>query len=152
MEQNLSLSPCVFASAFSALPSVLWHSWLGVRKIIRPVKIEWWGVGVVICLQRGADCLHMVQLIPCIPKRHHLLPQFNPDLILPGKKPLNGCCCCCLIILLWKIKNAYYFIVRCWELLLGYLSRVCMSGVHCWLCDIRLDLDVCSAFIWSQVL
>jgi len=39
-------------------PSVLWHCWLGVKKSIRPVKIERWGVGVVICLERGADCLH----------------------------------------------------------------------------------------------
>jgi len=38
---------------------VLWHCWLGVRKSIRSVKIEWWGVGVVICLERGADCLYM---------------------------------------------------------------------------------------------
>jgi len=28
------------------------------------------GVGVVICLERGADCLHMVQLMP--------LPSQNP--------------------------------------------------------------------------
>ena len=34
------------------LPSVLWHCWSGVRKSIRHVEIEWWGVGVVICLQR----------------------------------------------------------------------------------------------------
>jgi len=26
-------------------------------------KNEWWGAGVVICLERGAD-LHMVQLMP----------------------------------------------------------------------------------------
>jgi len=39
-------------------PSVLWHCWLGVRKSIRPVKIGWWGVGVVICLEWDADCLH----------------------------------------------------------------------------------------------
>jgi len=26
-------------------------------------KTEWWGVGVVICLERGAD-LHMTQLMP----------------------------------------------------------------------------------------
>ena len=26
-------------------------------------KTEWWGAGVVICLERGAD-LHMVQLMP----------------------------------------------------------------------------------------
>ena len=25
-------------------------------------KIKWWGVSVVICLERGADCLHTVQL------------------------------------------------------------------------------------------
>ena len=42
------------------LPLVLWHSWLGVKKSIWPVKIECW----VICLARCADCLHMVQLMP----------------------------------------------------------------------------------------
>ena len=44
-------------------PSVLWHCWLGNRKGIRPVKTEWWGAGVVICLEQGAD-LHMAQLMP----------------------------------------------------------------------------------------
>ena len=35
--------------------SVLWHCWLGGRKGIRPVKkTEWWGAGVVICLEQGA--------------------------------------------------------------------------------------------------
>jgi len=32
-------------------------------KGIRPVKKEWWGAGVVICLEQGAD-LHMAQLMP----------------------------------------------------------------------------------------
>jgi len=27
-------------------------------------KIEWWGAGVVICLERSANDLHMVQLMP----------------------------------------------------------------------------------------
>ena len=37
---------------------------MGGRKGIRPVKTtEWWGAGVVICLERGAD-LHMAQLMP----------------------------------------------------------------------------------------
>jgi len=53
------------------MPSVLWHCWLGGRKGIRPVKIDWWGVGAVICLERGADCLHMVQLMPL----HHKTPS-----------------------------------------------------------------------------
>ena len=37
--------------------------WLGGRKGIWPVKTEWWGTGMVICLERGAD-LHMAQLLP----------------------------------------------------------------------------------------
>ena len=45
------------------VPSVLWRCWLGGMKGIRPVKNEWWGVGVVVCLERGAD-LHMAQLMP----------------------------------------------------------------------------------------
>ena len=45
------------------LPSVLWRCWLGGRKGIRPVKTEWWGAGVVVCLERGADS-HMAQLMP----------------------------------------------------------------------------------------
>ena len=49
---------------FSSLPSVLWRCWLDGRKGIRPVKTEWWGTGMVICLQQGANYLHMVQLMP----------------------------------------------------------------------------------------
>jgi len=49
------------------LPSVLWHCWLIGRKGIRPVK--WWGIDVVICLERGANDLHMVQLMPLPPRR-----------------------------------------------------------------------------------
>jgi len=80
-------------------PSVLWRCWLGGRKGIRPVKTEWWGAGVVIHLERGANDLHMVQLMPLPP--HHLLLQQNPEwftFLVPahprcsGKMPLNGCC------------------------------------------------------------
>jgi len=42
---------------------VLWRCWLGDRKGIRPVKTEWWGASVVVCLEQGAD-LHMAQLMP----------------------------------------------------------------------------------------
>jgi len=27
---------------FELVPSVLWHCWLGIRKSIQPVKIDWW--------------------------------------------------------------------------------------------------------------
>ena len=42
---------------------MLWRCWVGGRKGIRTVKTEWWGAGVVICLERGWD-LHMAQLMP----------------------------------------------------------------------------------------
>ena len=34
---------------------------------------------MVICLERGADCLHMVQLMPLHPKIDHLLSHLNLD-------------------------------------------------------------------------
>jgi len=34
---------------------------------IWPVKTEWWGAGMVICLGQGAD-LHMAQLMPLLLK------------------------------------------------------------------------------------
>jgi len=45
------------------LPLVLWCCWLGGRKGTRPVKTEWWGAGMVICLEQGAG-LHTAQLMP----------------------------------------------------------------------------------------
>ena len=36
---------------------------MGDRKGIQPVKTEWWGAVVVVCLEQGAD-LHMAQLMP----------------------------------------------------------------------------------------
>jgi len=81
--------------------SVLSHCWLGVRKSIRPVKIEWWCVGVIICLDQGADCLHIVQLMPQ-PYQNSIISSLNKIqtgftyLVLaypgyPEKRPLNGC-------------------------------------------------------------
>jgi len=36
-----------------------------IISIPSPLKTEWWGAGVVICLERGAD-LHMAQLMPLL--------------------------------------------------------------------------------------
>jgi len=70
---------------------------LSGRKGIRPVKEEWWGAGMVICLQRGAD-LHMAQLmslpftVSCFIKIQigftFLVPAKQGS---PGKGPLNVC-------------------------------------------------------------
>jgi len=57
----------------NSVPSVLWHCWFGGKKGIWLVKTESWGTGVVVCLERDANDLHMVQLMPLPP--HHLLLQ-----------------------------------------------------------------------------
>ena len=46
---------------------VLWHCWLVIRNSIWLVKTKWWGAGVVICLEQGANDLHMVHLMPLPP-------------------------------------------------------------------------------------
>jgi len=41
---------------------------LGGRKGIRPVKTEWWGAGVVICLEQGADLQTTATVLPNLKK------------------------------------------------------------------------------------
>jgi len=68
---------------------------LGGRKGIRPVKIEWWGVGMGIGLCQGAD-LHMAQLMPLPPtvsssvKSRLVLPfWYQLTRVVLDKGPLN---------------------------------------------------------------
>ena len=66
------------------------------RRVSRPVQTEWWGAGMVICLEQGAD-LHMAQLMPlpltvsCFTKIQigftFLVPAHPGS---PGQGPLNG--------------------------------------------------------------
>ena len=85
--------PLLALSAFSALTLLVG------RQEGHPVckKQEWWGAGVVVCLERGAD-LHMAQLMPlpltvcCSSKIQigftFLVPAYLGFL---EKRPLNGC-------------------------------------------------------------
>ena len=83
--------------------TLLWCCWLVSRKGIQLVKTEWWGTGVVICLERGAD-LHMAELMPllltvsCFCRMQtgftFLVPAHPGS---PGKGPLNGCVCVCVV-------------------------------------------------------
>jgi len=89
--------PCWWINVFIWVPSVLWRCWLGGRKGIRPVKTEWWGTGVLICLERGAD-LYMARLMPlpltvsCSSKIQigftFLVPAYPGS---PGKKAVKCC-------------------------------------------------------------
>ena len=65
--------------------------------------MQWWGVGMVICLERGAD-LHMFQLMPlpltvsCFSKTQigFFFPfWYRLTWVVPEKGPLNGCVCVC---------------------------------------------------------
>jgi len=76
---------------------------LGGRKGIRPVKTEWWGAGVVICLERGAD-LHMAQLMP-LPLTGSCFSKIQIGLTFlvsahpgsPGKRAVKRVCVCVLL-------------------------------------------------------
>ena len=97
--EEIVRNPSLVCNLFSL---VLWRCCLGGRKGIWPVKnMEWSGAGMVICLERGANDLHMVQLMPLTP--HYLLLQQNPEwfilLVLaypgcPGKKAVKRLCVC----------------------------------------------------------
>ena len=65
------------------LTPVLRHCWLGVRNSIRPEKNKWPGVGAVIYLERGVDCLRKVQLMPLHPKTPSSLASFKFRLVFP---------------------------------------------------------------------
>ena len=103
---------------------MLWRCWLGGRKGIRPVKTEWWGAGVVICLEQDAD-LHIAQLMPlpltvsCFSKIQigftFLVPAHPGS---PGKRAVKRVCVCvCLFTcsrhiweLCWRNPLAFWLI------------------------------------------
>jgi len=91
---------------------VLLHCWLGGRKGIRPIKTEWWGAGVVICLERGAD-LHMAQLMPLpltvsrfskIQIGFTFLEPAHPS--SPGQRAVKRVCTCVSVCVL-HVRCAY---------------------------------------------
>jgi len=69
-------------------------------------KTEWWGIGMVICLDRGAD-LHMAQLMPltltvsCLSKIQigfTFLVWYRLTQVVLDKGLLNGCVCVCVCV------------------------------------------------------
>ena len=94
---------CIYLITWQCLSSVLWRCWLGGRKGIWPVKTEWWGAGVVICLERDAD-LHMAPLMPlpltasCFRKIQigftFLVPAHPGS---PGKRAVKRVCVCVFV-------------------------------------------------------
>ena len=70
---------------------------LDISSSLSIVSTEWWGAGVVICLERGAD-LHMPSWCHCHSlslasvKSRLVLPfWYRPSWVVLEKGPLNGC-------------------------------------------------------------
>jgi len=95
MHSNNKTSHCI-TSAFSALTLLV--GWQEEHPACK--KIEWWGAGVVVCLERGAD-LHMAQLMPlpltvsCFTKIQIGFTFLVPtNLGSPGKMAVKRVCVC----------------------------------------------------------
>ena len=81
---------------------VLRCCWLGGRRGIRPVKTEWWGVGVVICLERDAD-LHMARLMP-LPLTVSCVSniQIGFTFLVPGSPEKGAVKRVCVYVCVWQ--------------------------------------------------
>ena len=88
---------CTYFSSFCTQHCLL--CWLGGRKGIQLVKTEWWGTGMIICLEGGANYLHYGPA-DATTTRSSLAPvKFENGLpfwcrltqAVLEKRPLNGC-------------------------------------------------------------
>jgi len=88
----------VSVTAFSAFTFSALKLLVGRQEGHPACKKQWWGAGVVVCLEQGAD-LHMAQLIPppltvsCFSKIQFLPFWYWLTWVVPEKGPLNGCVC-----------------------------------------------------------
>ena len=117
----IQLAQCRFhwLAAFSALTMLVG------RQEEHPAckKLEWWGTGVVICLEQGAY-LHMARLMPlpltvsCSSKIQIGFTFLVPaDLGTPGKRAVKRVC------VLPMIKYKYILQIKCTEAILSNSTR-----------------------------
>jgi len=94
---------------FLVVPSVLWHSWLGNRKGIRPVKKL--SGGCWHCYLSGLRCnshtiIQMMPLRPTVTCFSKILIgltfSYWLSRVLLDKGPLDRFCSCCILIFLYK--------------------------------------------------
>jgi len=127
------------------LPSVLWRCWLGGRIGIQPVKTDWWGTGMVICLERGANDLHMVQLMPlppiisCSSKIQNGLPFWcRLTQVVLEKRLLNGCS----VVVVVVSSNSSISLDCVWNISCG-----CCRTVH----SMLHGYDACREFLCLDI-
>ena len=91
-------------------------------------KLEWWGTGMVMCLERDAD-LHTAQLMPlpltvsCSSKIQigftFLVPAYPGS---PGKKAVKQVCVC--------VSSCWYSAVNCLVIHVKWISASCAQLTH----------------------
>jgi len=128
-------------------------------------KTEWWGAGMVICLEWGAD-LHMAQLMPLpltvscfskIPIGFTILVPSHPG--SPGKNAVKRVCVCAVThMLCTNITTSvcllfcftHVFLIRIWttvyelrtlclELIVGVCNWICICTSCCFWCSALTD-------------
>ena len=91
--------------------------WLGIRKSIWPVKIEWWDAGMVVCLQQSAKCKWFAYGPAGATATQSSLASFESRLVLPfwcqltqvvlEKRPLNEC-----LSFLVTVLNSHFYVLQ----------------------------------------
>ena len=85
-------------------------------------KTEWWGAGMVICLEQGAD-LHMAQLMP-LPLTGSCFSKIQIDFTFlvpahlgsPGKRAVKRVCVIGLMYsILFVYACVYYYCLQCFD-------------------------------------
>ena len=104
----------------TAMPSVLWHCWLGSRKGIWPVKM--WVLGCWRGYMSGARCRLGPRYGPADATATHFLASVKSRLVLPlwyqltsvvpDKGPLNGCVCIHTTAISCDLKNMFVWRTR----------------------------------------
>jgi len=76
---------------------------------------EWWGAGVVICLERGAHLhFHCHSLsLASVKSRLVLSFQYRLTRVVPEKGPLNGCVCITVRQLMPRPSRKVYRLLAC---------------------------------------
>jgi len=84
-------------------------------------KIEWWGAGVVICLEQSVNYPHMAHLMPLPPIISCFIKIQNGSAFLvpgcPGKRRLNGCISSKYTqkyLNVYRSTSVIYYHVKCW--------------------------------------
>ena len=127
---------------------MLWSSFWECPVAVVLLLCEWWGAGVVFCLELGAD-LHMTQLMPlpltvsCFSKIQigfaFLVPAHPGS---PGKRAIKRvcmcvcyCCVCLLQVVRWR-STVRHFVLKC-------RTRLCC-------CQWMTQLPTLSVRLWTS--